>query len=246
MHRVRILMGAMCVLFEVILSPRLSPLCFGDPCRDWDALEKEIRDNLIDPGPAKERIIGLHGGLVRAYTHTVKGSARFFPVRGSSPADIGGKGGSGFVARGYDFYDGNRHGGHPAHDIFIRDKDQDGLADDTGRPAEILAFTDGIVVGVNGEWEETSEIRGGKYVWIFTPAMERYYYYAHLGEVLVQVGDMVMAGQRIGLLGRTGKNAFKKRSPTHLHFMCLSFDGGRMTPCDTYRELLSATMHGNP
>jgi murein DD-endopeptidase MepM/ murein hydrolase activator NlpD len=77
-------------------------------------------------------------------------------------------------------------------------------------------------------------------VWVFSPSLERYCYYAHLGEIHVKLGDLLAAGERIGFLGRTGKNAFKKRSPTHLHFMCLSFDGGRMTPHDTYRELLTA------
>jgi len=57
---------------------------------------------------------------------------------------------------------------------------------------------------------------------------------------MVALGDMVKAGDTIALLGRTGKNAWPKRSPTHLHFMCLAFDNGRMTPHDTYRGLLDA------
>jgi murein DD-endopeptidase MepM/ murein hydrolase activator NlpD len=220
--------------------------CLAGVCEDWDALEKKIRDDLMERTVARARLAELHRAAVRGFSGAAQAPPRHFPVKGSGPRDIGGKGGSGYVSDGYDFYDGNRHGGHPAHDIFIRDKDQDGLADDTGGPVEVVAFTPGVVVGVNRQWERGSAIRGGKYVWILSPSSERYYYYAHLGDVSVKVGASVEAGQRIGLLGRTGKNAFERRSPTHLHFMCLSFDEGRMSPCDTYRELLSAITQGSP
>ena len=56
-----------------------------------------------------------------------------FHDRGYGPGSIGGVRGSGFRPKGYDFYDGNRHGGHPAHDIFVQDADQDALDDATGR-----------------------------------------------------------------------------------------------------------------
>ena len=107
----------------------------------------------------------------------------------------------------------------------------------TGKPAEIVAFSDGVVIAVNPSWEYPSQIRGGKYVWIFNPESNRFYYYAHLAKTLVSPGDTVKTGETIALLGRTGKNAYPKRSPTHLHFMCLSFSEGRMTPYNTYQEL---------
>ena len=61
-------------------------------------------------------------------------------------------------------------------------------------------------------------------------------------EVKAREGDIVEAGQAIGTLGRTGKNAYPKRSPTHLHFSCLSFDNGKMTPYNTYTDLLRAVV----
>ncbi len=41
-------------------------------------------------------------------------------------------------------------------------------------------------------------------------------------------------------MGRTGINAQARRSPTHLHFMVVAWDRGRMTPIDPWRELLEA------
>ncbi len=207
---------------------------------NWNSLEKSVRDSTIDRKTARQRIIELNRQLVSVYGGKAGHSRLRFPVKGYGPKSIGGSRGNGYVAAGYNFYDGNRHGGHPAHDLFIRDPGRSGLDAGTGKPAEIVAFADGVVIAVNTSWEHPSDIRGGKYIWIFNPETDRYYYYAHLAEVRVSPGDTVKAGDTIALLGRTGKNAYPRRSPTHLHFMCLSFDGGRMKPFNTYRELLEA------
>lgn len=206
-------------------------------CDDWNALDKEIRDNKIDRKEAKRKIIELDGQLLAEYSGKTGNSPFSFPVKGYGRKSAGERNGSDYKPSGYDFYDGNRHGGHPAHDLFIRDKKRIGLENATGKPAEIVAFADGVVIAVNPSWEYPSPIRGGIYIWVFNPGSNRYYYYAHLAKILVAPGDIVKAGDTIALLGRTGKNAWPKRSPTHLHFMCLSFDDGRMKPFNTYREL---------
>jgi murein DD-endopeptidase MepM/ murein hydrolase activator NlpD len=213
---------------------------YASLCDDWNRLEKAIRDNGIERNQARGEIIRLDRELLGAYTDKSVQASYHLPVRGYGSKSIGGRQGNGYTPSGYDFYDGNRHGGHPAHDLFIRDKSRSGLDSGTGRPAEIVAFSDGVVVGVNPTWEYPSAIRGGRYIWIFNPEENRFYYYAHLEKLLVALGDMVKAGDTIALLGRTGKNARPKRSPTHLHFMCLSFNNGRMTPHNTYRDLLGA------
>jgi hypothetical protein len=210
------------------------------PWDDWNMLEKAIRDHVIGVNKARGEITRLDRELLGAYSGNSGQKAYHFPVRGYGPECIGGLKGSGYAPSGYDFYDGNRHGGHPAHDLFIRDRSRSGLDSRTGRPAEIVAFAGGVVVGLNPSWEYPSVIRGGRYIWIFNPEENRFYYYAHLEKLLVALGDVVKAGDTIALLGRTGKNARPKRSPTHLHFMCLSFDNGRMTPHDTYGDLLGA------
>ncbi|AJE03222.1 M23 family metallopeptidase [Geobacter pickeringii] len=228
-------------LLALLITLSLALPAHAGICDDWDLLEKKVRDGAIGKEAAREEIVGLHGRLLATYRD---GDARpaplVFPVQGYGPRAIGGRRGNGYQPAGYRFYDGNRHGGHPAHDIFIRDRNQDGRDDATGEPVSIVSASAGVVVATNPQWERPSRIRGGKYVWVLDPATERYYYYAHLAEVKVAPGQRVEAGTVVGILGRTGRNAYPRRSPTHLHFMCLDFDGGRMTPRNTYRELLPA------
>ena len=207
-------------------------------CDEWNLLDKAVRDRTIPGALARQKVIALHELLLTTYGNKVVTNATTFPVKGYGVHWVGGKSGNGYRPSGYSFYDGNRHGGHPAHDIFIRDRNQDCLDDVTGAAVEIVAFTEGVVVATNPAWEYPSTIRGGKYVWIFQPATERYHYYAHLADVAVSPGDLVTAGDVIGHLGRTGKNAYPRRSPTHLHFMTLSFANGRMVPWNSYRQLL--------
>jgi hypothetical protein len=159
-------------------------------------------------------------------------------LEGYGPRDIGGKGGSGYQVKGYDFFDGNRHKGHPGHDIFIRDRDQDSLDDVTGKPVHAISSSSGIVVSTHSGWEPYSPIRGGNYIWIFEPIKGRYYYYAHLAEVFVKVGQIVGRGERIGTVGRTGKNANPKRSPTHLHCSVHQSVEGDPHPVNPYGDLV--------
>jgi murein DD-endopeptidase MepM/ murein hydrolase activator NlpD len=161
-----------------------------------------------------------------------------FPLKGYGPRAIGGKEGNGYQIQGYDFFNGNQHKAHPGHDIFILDKNQDGLDDVTGRPVEVISVSSGIVVSVNLNWEPSSPIRGGNYIWIYEPIRSRYYYYAHLNEIFANVGQIISKGDRLGTVGRTGVQAYPKRSPTHLHFVVHQSIDGYPKPINPYLELI--------
>jgi len=237
--RVRIMKH--CLLLILILAGLFRVLpASASVCEEWNVLQREVREGTIGREEATKKIVALDGRLREEYSGKIGRAPLRFPVKGYGPEIIGGRDGSGYRPEGYNFYDGNRHGGHPAHDLFIRDTEGNGLDASTGKPAEIVSFTGGVVIAVNPSWEYPSAVRGGIYLWIYNPADTRYYYYAHLAKALVAPGDVVQAGDTIALLGMTGKNAWPKRSATHMHFMCLSFDKGRMTPRDTYRELLKS------
>jgi len=207
-------------------------------CDEWNVLEKEIRDGTINRDSARKKIDELNRKLREGSGNESGRSGFHFPLRGYGPGSIGGRGGNGYRPGGYDFYDGNRHGGHPAQDVFIRDPARKGVDSRTGKPVDVLAFEDGIVTAVNESWGTGDRIRGGIYVWTFNPGSNRYCYYAHLAKTLVVPGDRVSAGSPIGVLGRTGKNAWPRRSPTHLHFMYLAHDDGEMKPVNPYAMLL--------
>jgi peptidoglycan LD-endopeptidase LytH len=169
--------------------------------------------------------------------------ARFvFPIRGYGPTAIGGTHGEGYLDRGFDLFDYKVRGSHPAQDIFIADRNQDCLDDRTGRPVDVLAMRPGLVLAIETDWKPGSEYRGGNWIWVYDPALNGLFYYAHNRVVKVSPGQWVQSGDKISEMGRTGFNAYKSRSPTHLHLMYLQLRANGMPlPNNTYGWLLAAS-----
>jgi len=211
------------------------------PANEWHLLYSNIRDGFILKEEAREKLKELEVLLKGCYLKTTNIEQRdrlCFPLKGYGSSAIGGKEGSGYQIQDYDFFDGNQHQGHPGHDIFIHDKNQDGLDDMTKRPAEVIAAAPGMVVSVHLNWKPSSPIRGGNYLWIYDPIKSGYYYYAHLNEVFVKVGQTVSKGEPLGTVGRTGVKAYPKKSPTHLHFAVHQSVDGYLNPINPYRDLI--------
>jgi murein DD-endopeptidase MepM/ murein hydrolase activator NlpD len=216
-------------------SPGVLLAADGDTLDGWQQFERRVRDGEISMEEARTEITRWAEVLGNACPAEQFGREIFFPLKGYSVDAIGGKNGEGYRPAGYEFLGGNRHKGHPAQDIFIYDRNQDGLDDRTGRPAEVLALADGVVLASFAEWtpgETFKHIRGGNYVWIYHPGLRIFSYYAHLQDVFVEPGMRVEGGLRIATLGRTGTKAYPARSPTHLHLMLLRVVD--MTPVDAY------------
>lgn len=207
-------------------------------CNQWNALYEKMQYGSVD---RKEngKILRAIVRQLREWITVPQDSVFYFPIEGYDVASVGGNG-SGFIERKYNFLHGNAHRGHPAHDIFIHDNDQNGFDDNTGKPAYVIAMTDGIVLGAKTDWTEKDTLRGGNYLMLYNPNLDRYYYYAHNGKILVNIGDIVPAGTRIATVGRTGRNAFPKRSPTHLHLMVLKITDEKGKPYNYYQELVTA------
>lgn len=81
------------------------------------------------------------------------------------------------------------------------------------------------------------KLRGGNYIWCYHPQQKLVTYYAHLRDVLVEPGQKVSAGDKLGTIGRTGFSAAPARSPTHLHLMVLKYINGEFQPYDFYKNL---------
>ncbi|MFC0516527.1 M23 family metallopeptidase [Mucilaginibacter angelicae] len=179
-----------------------------------------------------------------------------FPLKNYNYRAIGGNG-DGYSDKGYRYLDGNKHGAHPAHDIFINDKNQDCIDDRTHKPVDVLAVDYGIVIACSNTWDAASNLRGGKYIWIYhyltfhnvnkknnfdkTNFTENVIsYYAHNSKIFVEVGQQVKPGQKIAEVGRTGYNAYKKRSPTHLHFSAFKLVDDIPVPYNPYEQLKKA------
>ncbi len=212
-------------------------------------LYQQLRDGLADTATARVRVRTLLSEIGRYYyeqkTVDASDTSLFFPVQGYGLQMIGGKNGSDYVPGKYNFYNtfGNRS--HPAHDIFVTDKDQDAIDDNSNQPIKIFSVTPGIVVSAEHCWDTTMNTRGGNYIYIYEPETKMMYYYAHNTVLFVDIGQIVQAGQPIAYMGRTGLNAYKKRSPTHLHFSMLQFrEDGTAFPVKGYRYLKRARVIG--
>lgn len=218
----------------------------ADPLADWDRFEKQVRHQTLPKDSLRAGFPSIYSALKAGQSvgkPTSIDSPWVFPIAGYSFASIG-KGGfrpdihyGGSAIKGYDFFDGNLHGGHPAYDIFIRDKNRDSRDDRTGKPVSVLAPIDLIVLSKQDSWEPGSPQRGGKYLWTLNPQSNLLLYFAHLDSIIANPGDTLRSGQALATVGRTGKNAYAKRSPTHVHFMVLRVENRMPVPFDYLRFL---------
>lgn len=207
----------------------------------FDALFDGVRDGTISRSDAQQELRRLLPLVAERYRKAggkaYQTASWVFPLAGYGPKAVPGRKGKGFVVTGYDFFSGNRHGGHPAYDIFIRDRNQDHLDDRTLQPVAVLSMTGGVVVSVESQWDPASKLRGGRYIWIYDPIHDLLVYYAHNHEVFVKVGDMVRPGNKLATVGRSGLNAAKRRSPTHLHMTVLKANQGDPKAVRFWNEL---------
>jgi peptidoglycan LD-endopeptidase LytH len=195
-----------------------------------------------------EVLVFLHAEHSSSATNNGVHPAWRYPLEGYTSAKLGRRTRRAYLGeKSYDFFDGNAHAGHPAYDLFIRDRNQDGLDDRKGRPVHVLSVSGGVVICIKQEWSPDSLdtrhgeiIRGGKYVWVYDPASNGIFYYAHLRSIVCHPGQRVEPGSVLGEVGRTGKNAMMKRSGTHLHIMYLEAHDDSLRPNQIFEELVEA------
>lgn len=212
-----------------------------DACIRFDKFNTQVRDLKIKKEEAKLQFQKLIIQLRANATSINDQGDWIFPLQGYTYKAIGGYKGNGYSDRGYSYFDGNKHAAHPAHDIFISDSNQDAIDDKTHQPVNILAVADGVVIACCNEWATASNLRGGRYIWIYHPQQNILTYYAHNRALFVSPGDVVKKGDKIAEMGRTGFNAFKKRSPTHLHFSAYHLNNNLPVPYNCYTQLIKTT-----
>lgn len=214
-------------------------------CSQFGELYENIANSAISPDSASRAFAATMKGIrtIAYFQDSCQTDSLLavYPLKGYKPTEsIGGRG-RGYRPDGFDLFDMAVKGSHPAHDLFIRDKNRDLLDDRTRDSVAILAFSSGIVVDIQNEWVLESGRRGGNYVWIYDPCRNGLFYYAHLSNVSVSPGNWITRGDKLGVAGRTGLNALRKRSDTHLHLMFLRLDDqGNPMPEDTYDWLINS------
>lgn len=222
-----------------------TPADLVELCKEFNVLNSSIRDGRIQKPAAREQFKKLLGAIRKAYyaadAQDYSVSDWVFPLKGYDAKAIGGVHGNGYQLGGYNYFDGNKHSGHPSQDIFIRDKKQVSLDAVTNEPVSVVSLTGGVVVALENSWDAGSSLRGGKYIWVYDPTTNALVYYAHNSALFVAVGDRLKPGDTIAAVGRTGLNASKKRSPSHLHLTYLSIVHGLPKPRNIYKELLQSS-----
>lgn len=222
-----ILVGLFSV-FSLKADASINPL-FG-PGNDFFERYKEllvdIRTQRISPDAAKAEFQQIMMLLRENYPNHFPESEIgniVFPLTGSNLNAVGGKG-KGFYVRNFNLFDYSVNGSHPAHDIFIYDPNQDCIDDRKSSFVDIVSVGHGVVLATEKSWSDTSSYRGGNYVWVYDFERGGLWYYAHHRKVVVEPGDIVKPGDKLGEVGRTGFNAMHRRSDTHLHLMYLKLD----------------------
>ncbi len=217
---------------------------YQEAVNGYKQLLVDIREYKLTPEEARERFQDMMFVFKKAFPTTDYDSTQVdicFPLMGFDFRAVGGYG-RGYIPKGYDLFDQTKKGSHPAHDIFMKDKNQDCKDDRTDDYVAVLSVSDGVVIGTENNWQTDSEYRGGNYIWVYDTVTGGLWYYAHQREIYVKTGQIVRAGQKIALVGRTGFNAAKPRSDTHLHLTYLRIDEeGNPFPVNTYGWLKNAT-----
>ena len=241
---------------QVIVSNSAEPTIYSY-CQQYQTLYTQIREQAVTPDSARQQFSHIMYGLKERFRGSDllppdslqrdslrrTGTYFAFPIRGYAAGAIGGTHGEGYRGVGFDLFDYTVRGSHPAQDIFIADRNQDTIDDRTGKPVDILAMSSGVVLAIETAWQPGSEYRGGNWIWVYDPVMHGLFYYAHNNVVDVRPGQWVRAGQKLAEMGRTGFNAYKTRSPTHLHLMYLQIQpNGLPKPINPYEWLLTARL----
>ncbi len=252
-----VLIGSLNAASSQTVYSNTAPPTLYSYCQQFQTIYVTIRERSITPDSARRAFSEVMLGLQQRFRSndsrwpdslqrdSLRRTGRYFafPIRGYSPTAIGGTRGEGYRNTGFDLFDFKVRGSHPAHDIFVRDRNQDVLDDRTREPVDVLAMSNGLVLGVETDWLVGSEYRGGNWIWIYDPTLHGLFYYAHNNEVTVAPGQWVQAGDKIAEMGRSGLNAYKSRSPTHLHLMYLQIQpDGLPLPLDPYKWLLTARL----
>lgn len=93
-----------------------------------------------------------------------------------------------------------------------------GLDFNAERGDPVRAVRRGIVVNVASDSDRLHGFLGyGNAVVLYHPESDDWSFYAHLDAVLVEVGQALVTGQKLGRVGNTNNNKFRGLYP-HLHF----------------------------
>jgi peptidoglycan LD-endopeptidase LytH len=207
----------------------------------WAKTDALIWDNKISRDAAVDSI-ALYVPIAVKYcrnmgVHLTESKNWVFPLRGFTKTSYR-RNGNDYSDKRFDYFQGGESHDHPAHDIFILDNDSNTVEDSTGKKVDAVSMTSGVVFNTIPDWKPGDFGRGGNSVKVFDPESEAMFYYSHLDTVTVHVGDIVKAGDKIGVVGRTGRKAIHGK--THLHIAYYPINDGEPEPENIIDDIFAA------
>lgn len=207
----------------------------------WDKTDKMIWDHTISKDAAIDSI-ALYVPLAVQYCKTLditftERKNWVFPMSGWTKISYR-TNGKDYKDEDFEYFQGGDSKGHPAHDIFILDADSNGIEDSTGKKVEAAAIVSGVIINIKNTWKIGDLGRGGNFIKLFDPVSKAIFYYSHLDTALVHVGQIVRAGETIGLVGRSGRKAIHGK--THLHIAYYKIEDGEPIAEDFIKDIYSA------
>lgn len=232
----------------ISLSSLVAPLRAGsryvqepqlEACRLWNETVHALQDGKVDGKAARERFKALWQTIKVDDLPSPKEKhwQWMFPLAGHDASSFG----ESYSPEGYRFLDGPRAQGYPGLRIYLRDRDRDGLDDRNKQPAPVVSATDGVVVAAEKFWKEGAVDPWGDYVLVLDQQDKMFFLYGDLAKIRASPGQLVVKGEVLGWLGRTGKDINAKHLGTHLRFQVHTFDDGLFYPVYPGRALRVAS-----
>jgi murein DD-endopeptidase MepM/ murein hydrolase activator NlpD len=137
----------------------------------------------------------------------------------------------------YRYLDGAKAKGFPGLRIYLRDRGRLGLDERTKKPAPVVSATDGVVVAAEKFWKDADASSLGDFITVLDQQDKLLFTYAHLGHIRVSPGQLVVKGEVLGWVGRTGRNVVDRHLGTHLALQVHTFDDGLFYPVYPGRAL---------
>jgi murein DD-endopeptidase MepM/ murein hydrolase activator NlpD len=206
-----------------------------EACGLWNEAVHQLEAGKLDGRAARERFKALWQTIKKDDLPSPKENhwQWMFPLPGYDAGSYG----ESYDAESYRFLDGPRAKGYPALRIYIRDSERSGVEDRTKKPQPVVSATDGVVVASEKFWKEGDPCPWGDYVMVLDQEDKLFFLYGNLGRLRVSPGQLVLKGEVIGWLGRTGKDVQARHLGTQLRFEAHSFDDGLFFPVYPGRAL---------
>ena len=206
-----------------------------EACRVWNEVTHALMSGPLAGKAARERYQALWATITVDDLPAPKLNhwQWMFPLPGYDASAFG----ESYWVDDYRYLDGPQAQGYPGLRIYLQDRGRLGLDDRTKKPAPVVSATDGVVVAAEKFWKEGDPSVLGDFVTVLDQQDKLLFTYANLGRIRVSPGQLLVKGEVVGWVGRTGQEIQARHLGTQLGFMVHTFDKGLFYPVYPGRAL---------